>query len=1102
MNPIKIALSGGVFAVAATTGYLLLAPAATTTSPELVASVDTDECPAGYRMRDPVEYAREFNRNLSDEFAAKIRETYGEKACGFNRLPEPMAEIDRWGSVAQGAAMAPFNEIPAGAARAAFQQKQQMLPLQRKVANADGAWKNYGQGPQISLQEYVDGSRDGIPTVAGRVDDFAYDPARKRLFAAVGTGGIWMTEAVDGDVGTLADTWVDLGKNMPTTIASAVAWTEWQGGRLLALTGEHVQGGNTYVGLGAFWSDDLGATWNQAEGVPDGAGASALVVDAAHANIVYAATHKGLYRSVDGGASYVDVQLPVSEECAGNYDGACALATVVSDAAVQKPGGTMALGLDTLLGPSVVCDPAGCSVMAAVGYRGGSTDTYADGTPKAPGNGIYRSATGEPGTFQRVDTPLQAQLGGLPPIGFAPQERIGRIELGPVIGDEQDHNMIYAIVQDAVLLNGGIPLLDLPLDQGVPTIPLDCSGLPEGDPQFICELLVGGLSPTTFNGIYYSPDYGDTWIRLADDINLTYTSVASGSALAAAAALGVGPGIQSWYDLWIQPDPTLSDPVLHAPTRLTFGLEEIWKNTLSGLPPAPVLQPALEELAAEIGLEAAIQQLSLSMSPVVGVAEQLPAFDFEVFGSYFAGETCLFLVGQIGPATPVCPFYDGVINGTTTHPDQHDAIYIPDEERGGVWLIVGNDGGVFKQHSSNPITDDFANNKWGNGANQGFYTLMNYGIAVSGDGTVYYGLQDNASGKIEAGTGRQIRTYVGDGVWTAVDPNNSAVAYVQTPGLSINRTTDGGRSHDSIAPDEDAVGGAHFLGPFRMDPKDANHLVAVGTKVAVTTDASTSAGWTAVFDLGVDEATGAAHQARHQPLDISGANIYAGWCGPCTNPNGDTPFQRGIATNVGGDARPRKGTAEGWHQASANGLPNRFIYGIEMDDDNPAEVYVTLGGYSTARWIQPGGYLDENEDLGEGHVFRSNDAGESFVDISGNLPDTPVTAILKRGNQLIVGTDLGVFISSDLNGSEWAPLGDLENVPVNQLVLQPGDDRKLFAGTFGRGVKLYSFSDSVDTDSRSDDVDADSRSAFSRGGSLGGLVLIALGLFGFSRRRR
>ncbi len=1107
-------VTGGV-ALSAVLGAAYLLQSQDHEKPEVQVVDATTDCPPGYSLKDPVHYAREFHPGLDEKHAARIREHYGEIACAYRRMPETMAEIDRWGSVSHDAAVAPLNSIPPGAMSAAVAQKAAMMPLQQKVANADGSWQNYGNGPQISLQEFVDGSRDGIPSVAGRVDDFAYDEANKRLFAAVGTGGVWMSEAVDGDVGTLADSWVDLGKNMPTTIASAIAWTTWQGGRLLVLTGEHVQGGNTYVGIGGYWSDDLGATWNKSVGLPEAVGASTMAVDQAHPNIVYAGTHRGLYRSIDGGETFVNVALPVSEECAGNEDpsGPCVLANVVTDVVVQEPGGVSAAGTDTLLGPGVVCEQTGCPVLAAVGYRGGSGDLFADGTSKAPGNGLYRSISGEPGTFVRVDSPALEQAGGIPPVGFAPQARIGRIELGPVIGPQQDHNIIYAIVQDAVLLNGGIPALDLPTDDGVPAIPVECDQLPDGDPRFVCELVTEGISPSALNGLYVSMDFGSNWVRMADDLQLTYTSLPNGSALAAAAALGVGPGIQAWYDLWVQPDPTLQDAALAAPTRVAFGMEEIWKNTLSGLPPAPVIDELLDAATDAAGVEAVIQQLSIGLLPVIGVAEQLPVFDWEVFGTYFAGETCAFLIGQLGPATPVCPFYDGVVNGTTTHPDQHDGIFIPDPVRGGVWLIAGNDGGVYKQYSGNPITDDFANNKWGDGANTGFYTLMNYGISVAKDGTVFYGLQDNASGFIEAGTGRQIRTYVGDGVWTAVDPNNSAIAYVQTPGLSINRTTDGGRSHTNIAPDAE-VGTAHFLGPFMMDPTDANHLVAVGTKVAATLDASTGANWIELFDLGVDEATGQPHQARHRPIDVSGANIYAGWCGPCTNPSGATPFQRGIATNVGGGVAPRKGTSEGWHQASMNGLPNRYIYGIEMNDENPEQVFVALGGYSTARWIQPGTYLDENLNLGQGHVFRSDDAGENFVDISGNLPDTPVTAIVKRGDQLIVGTDLGVFISTNLLGGQWAPLGDLENVPVNQLVLQPGNAENLFAGTFGRGVKLYSFADDIsggdldpdptgdDNDGGDDGLGGGASGSSARGGALGSGILIGLLLLGLARRRR
>lgn len=982
-----------------------------------LALVGMDVCPPGYEWVDPVEVSEKMNPGFARANATQIREQFGERFCAWRKLPEGFAEKIEEKSKFLGMR----GSVPPALMRKAVEQKAALMASQAKVANASGQWEAYGSGPQVSDEAYPDGANDGIPEVAGRADSFAYDPEAKRLFVSIGTGGVWMSEAVDGDVGTLGDLWQPIGDNLPTLVNSAVAWTPSGGGRVIVLTGEHVQGGNTYVGLGGYWSDDLGQTWHHAAGLPDGTNASKLAVDPSRPEIVYAATGMGLFRSEDAGTSFTNVALPVSEQCAGVVGlGPCQLANMVTDVVVKQPGGVT----------DVACGEDGCPVLAAVGFRSGALP-YADGTPQSPGNGLYRSDSGKAGTFARVGTgvgQLQDAVGGLVPFGFAPQARIGRIEMGHAIGPAQDHNYVYAIVQDAVLLNGGIPVLDLPTDEGLPSLPLDCSALPEGDPQFICELATQGFSPTALNGVYVSPDFGDTWIRMADDVELTYAGVVTGSSLAAVVALGIGPGVQSWYDLWIKPDPTAADPLLGIPTRVAFGMEEVWKNRLN--------------------------------VPVTGL-EQTPS-DFKVIGTYFAGNTCLFLLGNLGlgPAPPVCPFRDGLLtNITTTHPDQHDAIYIPDEQRGGVWLIVGNDGGVFKQYSSDTVVDDFDNTKWGSGANQGFYTLFNYGISVAKDGTVYYGLQDNASGKIEPDTRRQLRIYVGDGMWTAVDPDNSDVAYYQTPGLSLVRTTDGGMTNEYV--DDFDVGSAHFLSPFRMDPDDADHLVAAGTKVAETLNASTDAEWTTVYDLGTNAVTGSAFQSRG-PLAVRGDAVYVGFCGPCNLTNAGAQFQGGLATNVGGDAPAQKGSADGWHKASAIGLPNRYIYDIHIDQDDPNTVYVVLGGYSTARWLPDGQYLDTNSERGEGYVYKSTDAGEHFTDITGDLPPVISTAIIRRGSQLIVGTDLGVFISSDLDGSSWAPLGDLPSLPINTLVTKPGDDSQLFAGTFGRGVQLYRFDQATD----------------------------------------
>ena len=66
-----------------------------------------------------------------------------------------------------------------------------------------------------------------------------------------------------------------------------------------------------------------------------------------------------------------------------------------------------------------------------------------------------------------------------------------------------------------------------------------------------------------------------------------------------------------------------------------------------------------------------------------------------VIGRYFAGDTCTLLNATNG--LPVCPAAPGgQVPATTTHPDQHAVLWVPDGS-GGVTLFAGNDGGVYKQ---------------------------------------------------------------------------------------------------------------------------------------------------------------------------------------------------------------------------------------------------------------------------------------------------------------------------------------------------------------------------------------------------------------------
>lgn len=903
------------------------------------------------------------------------------------------------------------NFPPPGAKLKAYEQTQALEAQKSLVRGTGGRWQQYGVGPLIASGLAQTLGAAPLPDTnllkyAGRVDELAYDPAAKRLFAAPGSGGIWMSEARDGDVRTLGDYWISIGDNLPTQTNGGVIWTPAGGGTIVSAGGDSTMSTGAFAGLGAFWSNDLGLTWTRSEGFPDDVLVFNTATDPGNPNILYIASSVGLYRSEDAGRSFRNVALPTTPECAGNIDRstACALANVVSDVVVKAPGGVT----------DFVCRNTGCPVLAAVGWRAGS-QFYPDGvTPKSPANGLYRSSTGQAGSFERLDLSTVDPLTGM---GFAEQERIGRIEMGVASGPLQDHDYVYAIVQDAKLLQGESYPLDPPLSLILPESP------------------VGGLS----NGLYVSTDFGSSWIRMADNFELStvpgpYTAL-------------IQPGAQAWFNMWVRPDPTRAVPGLGIPTRMVYGFEELFQNLVD--------------------------------QPLNGLLQAQVPQDFQNISYYFSATGA----------------------DLTVHPDQHDGVWVPTGD-GGVCLFVGHDGGVNRQCAlpGAPLNQQ----GWGMGANDGFYTLLPYGHAVAKDGTVWFGLQDNGSGHIEPDTGFSFMDFGADGFYAEVDPDNSDIAYTETQNGGLRRTTDRGASATFIDPPYARV---NFANWFSMDPLDSNHMITLANQVFETLDAPnvTSGTWNEVYRLGVNPRTEVLFTARFG--DVHGDAIYVGACGDCGVTTNDTGFQNKIATNVGGRQPPQAGTPNGWHDATAAGLPNRFIGAVEINHDDPFTVYIGLHGYDS-EMRGPGVFGDQNPEdpqVDAGNIFMSTDAGESFVSIQGNLPKVPVNYILQRDQQLLVATDFGVFISSDLQGSNWAPLGEgLPKAPVSQVKLQPGNPNKLFASLYGRHIWTYEFP--ADARMLRDPLEearqANRLARSAKGGALGFAGLALLALFGLRRRAR
>jgi hypothetical protein len=366
-------------------------------------------------------------------------------------------------------------------------------------------------------------------------------------------------------------------------------------------------------------------------------------------------------------------------------------------------------------------------------------------------------------------------------------------------------------------------------------------------------------------------------------------------------------------------------------------------------------------------------------------------------------------------------------------------------------LYAGNDGGVFKQESADGV---FSNNGWIT-ANDRLGTLQAYYAAMGSDGTVFAGFQDNGIGKITP-SGQGIQTFVGDGGDVAIEPSNSDHAWSEYVGGAVFKTSDGGKNWLPVIPE---LSGAAFIAPLEMDPRDEKHVVLGGKEVVETTKGMETECRSEFLVSGqhagpCDWMVSTTLGGNASAIDVDGSTIYAAWCGVCNidsrNPNALKEVSYKLSTNYRKGCAAAPGSGECWHTASAKGLPNRMITDVKIDPRNPAVVYATVAGYAT-EWVP---LSARTPGLGKGNVFVSRDGGETFANISGNLPLAPVKSIELKGDRLFIGTKTGVYTAAKA-GSRWERLGrGLPNADVTDVSLNPQGTRILVA-TYGRGMWSY-----------------------------------------------
>ncbi len=309
----------------------------------------------------------------------------------------------------------------------------------------------------------------------------------------------------------------------------------------------------------------------------------------------------------------------------------------------------------------------------------------------------------------------------------------------------------------------------------------------------------------------------------------------------------------------------------------------------------------------------------------------------------------------------------------------------------------------------------------------------------------------------------------GDGGYNAIDPGATSNFYASNPdvppgGLGVQLCADGVNCDDSgfnFVVISGTVGGddGAFHFPYILDPQSSSAML-VGT-CRVWRGPRTGGAFT-VLSLNFDTLSSATCSgsevnqvsalAAGGPTDGNGSSvIYATTSalgpldGPLSSPAGGNVWATTEAT-AGFPAFAN--VTDNGPQGNIN--PNQFpISSVAVDSSDPTgnTAYVTVMGFTG----------------GPGHVWQTTNAGATWSDFTGSLPDSPVNAVVVYSamSLVFVATDVGVFASSTSTPS-WTELGPapntdapgfLPNVAVTALaVFDYGGQQLLRASTYGRGI--------------------------------------------------
>ncbi len=385
-------------------------------------------------------------------------------------------------------------------------------------------------------------------------------------------------------------------------------------------------------------------------------------------------------------------------------------------------------------------------------------------------------------------------------------------------------------------------------------------------------------------------------------------------------------------------------------------------------------------------------------------------------------------------ASPMAYSDDGgvtVVSGPevqgNTHIDYHAGWIDPNNSD---HVIIGGDGGL--------------NVTWDRG--KAWEVVQQFGLAQAYDISVdmrtpYYvvtGLQDNgmwvgrSRGRITGGVTNNdwFALSNADGFQSQVDPTDFNIIYAETQNGSIYRRDLRTGQNAGIRPQPPMPGPGEereryrfdWNTPFTLSPHNPQTLYLGGNKVFKSVNRGDD--WTEIsFDL------------TAQPQEASSAIVSLA----------ESPLQPGLlwAGTNDGNVWLRRDEGSDWKLLNGNipEAPEGFwVKSVEASHHQAGRSFVAFDGH-------------RRMDL-DPHIFMTDDFGESWTNITGNLPEGSVYVIredLRNPDLLFAGSEVGLYFSLD-RGASWARfMNGLPTVPVHDILIHPRD-MDLLAGTHGRGV--------------------------------------------------